>query len=86
MPPSNEKINVIGQSKSIYVFYKPFFETSLYTSTYEGSNLLSHIFNAELHQIMSYHSAVILLALELLFDLETHIATVELMILEMYVH
>ncbi len=40
----------------------------------------------ELHQIMSYHSAVILLALELLFDLETHIATVELMILEMYVH
>lgn len=35
----------------------------------------------ELHQIMSYHSAAILLALELLFHLETHIATVELMIL-----
>jgi hypothetical protein len=46
-----------------------------------------HIFlMPELHQIMSYHSAVVLLALELLFHLETHIATVELMILEMYVH
>ncbi len=42
----------------------------------------------ELHPIMSYHSAVTLLALELLFlfHLDTHIATVELMILEMYVH
>ncbi len=46
MQPSNEKINVIGQSKAIYVFYKSFYETTLYTSTYEGSNLLSHIFNA----------------------------------------